>query len=128
MGQFKLEKADDLKKLLATMARNKLATKARQPQVRRRDYRGLEADSVARDPLLAPDSSPSRIVAGRELLQAVQERLTAEERSLAEQRAAGFGWAEIAATSGRVPKRCARIARALGRVIKELGLEEVVSS
>ena len=51
----------------------------------------------------APDASPSEQVAGAELLQEFRRRLSAEERQLAEKRAAGVGWNEIAAERGESP-------------------------
>jgi DNA-directed RNA polymerase specialized sigma24 family protein len=114
LGQFDFEKPEDLLKLLATMVRNKLATKARQPQVARRDYRSVEADSNTSHPLLARDHRPSQLVAGCDLLQAVRQRLTLAEVVLAEQRAHGHEWAEIAAASGGSPEALRKkLARAL---------------
>lgn len=124
LGQFDLQEPEDLMRLLATMARNKVAAKARAPAVVRRDYQAL-ADSEA-EALLAPGPSPSNQVAGRELLEAVYQRLRENERWLAEQRAQGRGWADIAADCGEHADALRkRLSRALDRVADELGLEEL---
>ena len=52
-------------------------------------------------PAAAP--SPSRLVAGRELLDEFRRRLTVEERQLADLRAQGYEWAEIAGRLGGTP-------------------------
>jgi hypothetical protein len=64
-------------------------------------------------------------VAGAELLHEFRRRLSADERQLADQRAAGLGWNEIAAERGESPEALRKqLARAIDRVSQELGLEE----
>jgi hypothetical protein len=59
------------------------------------------------------------------LLQQVRERLSDEERLLAEQRGRGESWAEIAAASGGTAEAVRKkLTRALDRVLGELGLSE----
>jgi RNA polymerase sigma-70 factor (ECF subfamily) len=66
-------------------------------------------------PAAAP--SPSRLVAGRELLDEFRRRLSLEERQLADLRAQGYEWAEIAGRLGGTPgARSKQLARALGRL------------
>jgi RNA polymerase sigma-70 factor (ECF subfamily) len=128
LGQFELDKPEDLLKLLTTMARNNLAAKARHPRVVRRNYAKVDAESGEAAPVVADDPSPSRAVAGRELLLAVQQRLDSEERLLAEQRAHGRPWADIAAELGGSAEALRKkLTRALDRVALELGLEEMRS-
>jgi RNA polymerase sigma-70 factor (ECF subfamily) len=125
LGQFDLRNPEDLLKLLATMARRKLATKARRSQVVRRDYPDLDDTAVRGDLLVSSDTSPSQQAAGRDLLQAVRDRLTPAERALADQRAQGRGWADIAAESGGSAEALRKqLTRALDRVAAELGLQE----
>jgi hypothetical protein len=120
LGQFDLRTPGQLLSLLAAMARNKLATLARDPEVAHREYPDLEADHGP----VAPEASPSRQFAGRELLRKVREQLSTEERWLAEQRAAGRAWAEIAAERGDSAEALRKkLARALDRVAQHLGLE-----
>lgn len=101
-GQFSLERPEQLLRLLAAMARNKL-TNHWQAQHAARRNQGKQASGIELEALLDPGPSPSRIVSGRELLQQVRQRLTPEERAVAEERAAGADWREIAA-AGRAAR------------------------
>jgi len=125
-GQYDLENESQLIKLLATMARNKLASAARVHFQERRDARRLAAwgqDAVGRT--LARDGDPLDIVAGRELLNRFRESLSVEERQLAEWRSEGLSWAEIAARLGGTPDaRRLQLSRAIDRTSRELGLDE----
>jgi len=125
LGEYDLERPDHLAKLLAGMVRKKVAFQVRKHHAQRRDCR-LVADTPP-EGLETPASgaSPSRLAAGRELLDEVRRRLTAEERQLADLRAEGCQWAEIAARLGGSPKaRCKQLARAARRGGRELGLDE----
>ncbi len=125
VGQYDLERPDQVLRLLVTMARHKLASAARRRRSRRRDHRREAGGVDALDQVAAGDPSPSRIVAGQELLHEVRQRLTDTERQLAELRSQGFAWSEIAAQLGGTPQaRRMQLARAADRVLRELGLEE----
>jgi RNA polymerase sigma-70 factor (ECF subfamily) len=126
-GQFDLEQPEQLLKLLVTMARNKLRDQARRQRAGRRDNRRLEAvGPAALEEVADAGATPSRIVAGRELLREVRRHLSDEERYLADQRALGRGWADIAAERGERPEALRkRLARGMDRVARQLGLEEV---
>jgi hypothetical protein len=64
---------------------------------------------------------------GRELLQEFHRRLSAEERTLAEQRAVGRPWAEIASEHGESAEALRkRLTRAIDRVAQELRLDELI--
>jgi RNA polymerase sigma-70 factor (ECF subfamily) len=121
-GQFELDSPEKLLALLRTMARNKVAHQARRHQAQKRDARRLV--SLGAEDQAGADPSPSRVAIGRELLEAFQSRLSAEERRMAELRSSGCEWAEIAAELGGTPQaRRKQLARAVGRVVQELGLE-----
>jgi RNA polymerase sigma-70 factor (ECF subfamily) len=123
-GQYDLDGPDQLLKLLVTMARHKLASAARRQRNQRRDQRRTVggADALAQAP--APDPTPSRVAAGKELLEAVRRQLSAEERQLAELRGQGLAWADIAARlGGTAHARCVQLTRALDRAARALGLE-----
>jgi RNA polymerase sigma-70 factor (ECF subfamily) len=126
-GQYDLEQPDQLLRLLVVMTRNKVTKQVRRNSAERRDYRRLEA----RDPAyltgrLAEVPSPSRLVAGRELLEEFRRRLSEEERRLADLRADGCEWAEIAARLGGTAEGCRKqLARALDRVEQELERREL---
>ena len=65
-------------------------------------------------------------MAGRDLLRAVRRRLTEQEQRLAELRGEGCTWPEIASRLGGNPQaRRRQLTRALDRVTRQLGLEEV---
>jgi RNA polymerase sigma-70 factor (ECF subfamily) len=121
-GQFDLKEPDQLLRLLVVMTRHKLAKQERRHRAGRRDYRRLEpGDPALLEGRLAAVPSPSRLVAGRELLDEFRRRLSDEERQLADLRAQGYEWAEIAARLGGTPgARSKQLARALDRVEGEL--------
>ena len=65
-------------------------------------------------------------MAWEEILQAFRDRLDAEERQLADLRALGRSWADIAAEMGGSPDgRRVQLNRAVARVSQELGLAGV---
>jgi RNA polymerase sigma-70 factor (ECF subfamily) len=124
-GQYQLDQPDDLVRLLVGMAHNKLVKAIRKQQAQRRDYRAQkevepeEIDGAARGP------SPSQVLANEELLRECRQRLTEEERQLADFRGEGLPWADIAARlGGTAQARRKQLERALDRVAGELGLEE----
>jgi RNA polymerase sigma-70 factor (ECF subfamily) len=125
LGQFHLESPDQLVRLLVQMARNKLTSQVRRQRAGRRDNRRLEGGDVYERELLAANSTPSRQVAVRDLLDVVRQRLTPDEQQLAEQRALGRDWPEIAAVVGGDPVTLRkRLTRAINRVSRELGLDD----
>jgi RNA polymerase sigma factor (sigma-70 family) len=123
-GQYDLERPEELVRLLVTMARNKVAYQARRQRAQRREQRRDVAPvEPGREPAGA-EPSPSRVISGRELLAALRQRLSPEERRLADLRAQGREWAEIAAELGGTPQaRRKQLARSLDRIAGELGLE-----
>jgi RNA polymerase sigma-70 factor (ECF subfamily) len=125
-GQYDLERPEQLVKLLARMARNKLVSAARRQRRQGRDHRRLAADGADElDHLAAADPSPSRLAAGKELLERFRQSLTADERQVADLRGQGCAWTDIAAQLGGTPEaRRMQLTRAVERVAQELGLEE----
>jgi RNA polymerase sigma-70 factor (ECF subfamily) len=121
-GQYDLEEPGQLLKLLVAMTRNKLANQARLHGAGRRDYRRLEThDPADLEARAIPQPSPSRMVAGRELLEEFRRCLSDEERVLVDLRAQGYEWPEIAARLGGTPQaRRKQFARALDRVDQQL--------
>jgi len=125
-GQFDLDQPDQLLRLLATMARNKIANQAEALRAQRRDCRRVEEGGLNDGQLAAPGSTPSQQAAARELLQETHRRLSAEERRLLELRQQGRAWTDIAAELGGSPEALRKqLARAIDRVGRELGLDEV---
>lgn len=126
-GEFDLDRPEQLLALLLAMARNKLLDQTRRQQAGKRDQRRLEAASAAAlDGLVDSAPEPSRVVAGQDLLAEVRRLLTDEERYLADQRALGRDWADIAGEQGTRPDALRKkLSRALDRVTARLGLKEI---
>jgi RNA polymerase sigma-70 factor (ECF subfamily) len=125
LGQYELENPEDLFKLLVDITRKKLTDRAREELAAKRDCRRLSR----RDPNQSKDSDegPVQQAVGRELLQEFHRRLSAEERTLAEQRALGRPWAEIASERGESAEALRkRLTRAVDRVAQELRLDEMI--
>ena len=125
LGQYELDAPEQLLKLLATMARHKLADQVDKERAECRDNRRVEEGSADTREVVAPATSPSRQVAARELLEEVQRRLSPEERRLVDMRNQGLEWTAIAAELGGSPEALRkRLARATDRIAQELGLDE----
>jgi DNA-directed RNA polymerase specialized sigma24 family protein len=124
LGQFDLERPDQLLRLLATIARSKMARQANREHAACRDQRRINPGAVIED-CPAPGSTPSRQVAARELVREARRRMTPMELRLLERRAQGLGWADIAAELGGRPDALrVRLARAAARITRQLGLGE----
>jgi RNA polymerase sigma-70 factor (ECF subfamily) len=124
-GAYDLEQPDQLRKLLVGMARKKLLFQVRKQRAQCRDVRRLEPITGADGTAVAADPSPSRQCEARDLLHSLQQRLTPEERRLADLRAQGREWPDIAVQLGGTPSgRRKQLTRAVDRVARELGLDE----
>jgi RNA polymerase sigma-70 factor (ECF subfamily) len=124
VGQFELDDPSRLVRLLVAIARNKVANQARQQQSTKRDHRRAlsraDEDLVAED----PSPSPSRVIAGRELLDAFRCRLSDEERQVADLRSEGRHWTEVAELlGGTADGRRKQLTRAVVRVTRELDID-----
>ena len=123
-GQYELDQPEHLLRLLVAMTRNKLAFQTRRHHYPRRDSRrviegGQALETVAQGP------APDRLVAGQDLLREVRRRLSAEECRMADLRAEGQTWPEIAVRLGGTPEaRRMQLGRALDRASRWLGLDE----
>jgi RNA polymerase sigma-70 factor (ECF subfamily) len=125
MGQYELDSPESLIKLLATIARHKVINESVKQQADRRDYRRAEALGERSAHLQDPVADPGKQVEMKELLLKVREGLSEDERTLAEQRGRGDSWAEIATGQGASAEGLRKkLARALDRVLRQLGLEE----
>jgi RNA polymerase sigma-70 factor (ECF subfamily) len=124
-GEFELHKPEHLIQLLATMARNRVTDHALRQQAARRDYRRIERANGDEGDFVDAGPSPSDEVSIKELLQVFQSRLSAEEKYLADQRALGVPWADIAAAVGGTPDALrVQLDRAINRVTRELKLQD----
>lgn len=126
LGALDIDRPEDLLGLLATMVRNRVADHARREQAGRRDQRRVAAggDSVLHA-IAGAAPPPDQRAADRELLDEVRRRLAPDERQLADARAIGRSWQELAAEFGGTPDALRKkLSRALDRVAAELGLDE----
>jgi RNA polymerase sigma factor (sigma-70 family) len=127
-GEYDLANKDQLVGLLSQMARNKLASAARRHYRRRRDARRVDYDDSALRSIAAHDAEGAAHdeVASAELMCALREELTPEERQLAALRAEGRSWAEIAAVLGGRPQaRRMQLRRGVERAARKIGLVSI---
>ena len=83
----------------------------------------MEKDSSGEDELVDGRPGVSQVLAGKELLAKVFERLAPDERYLAELRSLGRSWEAIASELDAKPDGLRmRLSRALDRVATELSL------
>ncbi len=123
-GQYDLNQPAQLLRLLAVMARNKVASQARTSDVTRREGQLIGAKDAS-TAALAPGPGPEHQAAWKDLLQEVRDRLSDDERRLADRRADRKEWSEIATELGGSPEALRKqLARALDRVSHQLGLDE----
>lgn len=127
VGEFELDEPSQLIRLLVTMARNRLAEQVRFHQRRRRDVRRVGASDPDTGFVASGEETPSAVLSRLELLQRFRDRLSDEERSLADLRSQGLDWAAVAgAVGGTAEARRKQLSRAVDRVGKELGLESLL--
>ena len=99
-GQYDLDSPQQLIGLLVRMTRHKLASAARKQYQQRRDTRRTEDNDEVLQWIAAENPTPSEQVADEELLHALRRQLTVEERRLAQLRADGLSWDDVAARLG----------------------------
>jgi RNA polymerase sigma-70 factor (ECF subfamily) len=125
-GQYDLNNPEQLVRLLVTMARNKLASRAQRERCLRRDVRRV-ASTMPEDLEQVADEqpSPSELLSRRELLERLRRALTDEERQIADLRGQGLDWEQVAERiGGSGPGRRMQLSRGIGRVGRELGLAD----
>jgi RNA polymerase sigma factor (sigma-70 family) len=126
LGQYELETPEHLINLLTTIARNKLMNQVNRHRAQRRDVRKNVTTDTEGLTVLDRASDPSEQASAREILERVRSHLDQSERYLADQRAMGRTWQELAqelgGTDGALRKK---LTRALDRVMSHLGIDEV---
>ena len=121
LGQYELRNPDDLLKLLATMARNKVVDRTRRADVDRR----VPEEALPEEAQVAPGASPSQQVALHDLVEEARRRLSPDERRVLELRQQGLEWAEVAAQVGGSPEALRkRFTRAVEQVAEQMRLDE----
>jgi RNA polymerase sigma-70 factor (ECF subfamily) len=124
LGQYDLSAPEQLVKLLATIARNKVINQAKKQRAARRAPGHAEVMAGPAD-VPAPGPCPAGEAEARELLAEALRRLSPQERRLLELREAGQEWAQIAAVLGGTADALRmQLARGAARVTRELGLDE----
>ena len=124
-GQFDLESPEQLVALLIKIAQNKLMMQIRKHTQQKRDVgrveaMGAEPEFVSREP------SASHQLAAREILEKFYCQLAPEERVLAQQRAEGRTWEEIAHGLGQNAQAVrVRLSRAIDRAANDMGLDDL---
>jgi RNA polymerase sigma-70 factor (ECF subfamily) len=125
-GEVKSAQPRQLMRLLTVMAQNKLRDKVRRHHAERRG--GIFLGKAEREPpeLIQDDlPEPWQAITGRDLVEAVRERLPEPERQLMDCWMQGEGWDEIAAKIGGSPEALRkRLSRSIDRVAHEIGLIE----
>ncbi len=125
LGQYELESPEQLLGLLTTITRNKLTNAVQRLRAQRRDISRDSPVGDDSDRVVDPASDPSEQVSAKEILEKVLGKLSNDERFLADQRALGRGWQELAdELGGTAVALRKKLSRALNRVMAELGLEE----
>ena len=124
-GGLQLEHPDQLRRLLITMARNKLHDHARKMKAARRDARRLETGDGPLQHVADSWEGPSEQIMAEELVVALRSRLSVDELYLVDQRFSGRSWNDLAdelETSAEALRK--RMTRAMDRAATELGLIE----
>jgi RNA polymerase sigma-70 factor (ECF subfamily) len=123
LGQYELDTPQQLLRLLTAMARHKLLNQARKQRTARRDVGREERDPDAVHAVVDPAPDPGEIVADRELVDRLYARLPEDARWLADQRAQGRGWDDLAAEAGASPDALRmRLKRTVNEAAQNLGL------
>jgi RNA polymerase sigma factor (sigma-70 family) len=124
-GEYDLHEPQNLIRLLVTMARNKLASKARLEHRQRRDSRRITGtDPDALEELMDVQPSPSELLSRREQLERLRASMTDEEREIADLRGEGLAWEQVAERlGGSGQARRMQLTRGIERVGRELGLD-----
>ena len=127
MGQIDFDRPGQLLRLLSTMARNKVIDRHRREKARRPKQVSDDRNGHTYSELDVPDpcDSPSQVIAGKELVELIEGRLSVEERETARLRRQGLSWIEIGkqlGASGEALRK--RLSRSCQRILEELGIEE----
>jgi RNA polymerase sigma-70 factor (ECF subfamily) len=123
LGQYELDRPEQLLRLLVNMSHKKLAHQVRREGAARRDYRRLSARRTER-PFVAALPDPCQQAATQELLEEFRKRLSPEERVLAELRTSGQNWNQIAEQRGESAEALRKkLTRAVDRIAADLGLD-----
>jgi RNA polymerase sigma-70 factor (ECF subfamily) len=125
-GHFAVETPEELARLLIGMTRKKVAFQRRRQYARKRDCRLTDATGVNEMDIVARSPNPGQVASDRDLIDAVLQRMSDEERQLVRMRADGWEWPEIAVLmGGSAQARRMQLARAVHRISRSLKLEDI---
>ena len=125
LGQYELETPEHLINLLITIAKNKLTNQVQRHLAQRRDFRRNLTTDTEGFQLFDRASDPSEQASAKELLEKVRDRLDTQERYLADQRALGRTWQDLADELGGTDVALRKkLTRALNRIMSDLGIDE----
>jgi RNA polymerase sigma factor (sigma-70 family) len=99
-GEYELHRPEQLARLLVTMARNRLVSRARHEQRLVRDCRRLTTETSTLEQIATRQPSPSQIASQKEQLDLLKASFSDEEQQIFELRSAGLSWDEIASRLG----------------------------
>jgi RNA polymerase sigma-70 factor (ECF subfamily) len=125
-GEFDVQHPTQLVALLTKMARNKLATQARNNRRQRRDVRRVTARTpTAFAKLVSRSPGPARQAEGRELLREAWQRMDHQLRQIASRRIDGQSWDQVAsAMGGSAEARRKEYQRGLDVIANLLGIDD----
>lgn len=125
LGQYDLQTPEHLINLLTTITRNKLTNQINRHRAQRRDVRRNMTTETEGVQVIDRASDPSEQASAREILDKVRSRLNSKERYLADQRALGRTWSELADELGGTDVALRKqLTRALDRIMTDLGIDE----
>ena len=123
-GQYDLREPGQLVALLTRMAHNKLAMQVRSQHQQRRDVRRVS--SISTTPAMPADKSPgpAQQAVHRDLLSRAYALMDSDVRRMADFRAGGTEWEEIATRlGGTAEARRKQFTRAMDEIAKTLEIE-----
>ena len=120
-GEYDLDNAEQLRKLLFTMSRNKYLKTVKRYRAARRDAGRVSNQDVGDLQVAGLESTPSAKVSRAEQIELVLTRLTEQERFIADQRRARRSWSQIAQALGESADAVrVRFSRRIDGLIAEL--------
>ncbi|MGH7136307.1 MAG: RNA polymerase sigma factor [Pirellulales bacterium] len=124
-GRYELEGPEQLMRLLMTMTRHRLVSRARRERRLVRDVRRVAAEPGILEGVADPRPSPSEIVSRQEEWELLKRSLSDEELEIVDLRLAGRSWDEIATRLGGTgPARRMQLSRGLDRLERRIGVAD----
>lgn len=124
-GQFELNQAGDLWRLLAQITLNKLRSQVEWHSASRRDPRREQSSESAPPDLFREEPTPLEVVAAIDNLESLMRQLSPQMRFVLERRLQGDSNAEIASALGRTDRTVRRI---LAEIARKFALQEGLTS